>query len=393
VDIVGPPLKVAPVKTNQIILKTIADIENGLSALERTHPDLILVFGALAFFESQDLMHALRRAAPDAIIAGCSTAGEIAVDRVYDNTCVVTSIHFDKTRVLMRSTPLNGMNDSFNAGERLAKALPADDLSIVMVFGVGVNINGSALVAGLQSNLPKNTTISGGLAADAGAFKQTWTLGPEGSTNDQIVVVGFYGENIRAGYGSFGGWEPFGPARKVTRSVENVLYELDGERALDIYKRYLGDHATGLPASGLLFPFEMLGKNQEKSRIYRTILGVNEDDGSLTLAGDIDPNGYLKLMHASTEKLIEGAETAAQQVVNSGHATSGDTLAVLVSCVGRKLVMGDRVDEEVEAVAELLGKSTTVTGFYSNGEIAGTEFYDKCHLHNQTMTITWMSEI
>lgn len=380
-------------KTKQIILKSASEIDTKLDLVAHMEPDLILVFGALSFFQNQQLPIALRKLAPNSIIAGCSTAGEIAFDRVYDDTCVISCIKFEKTKVLSRSTALREMNDSFNAGERLAKELPVVDLSAVIVFGVGVNINGSGLVSGLQSALPKHVSISGGLAADAGAFKQTWTIGPDGSTDNRIVAVGLYGNNINLSYGSFAGWQPFGPARKVTKSVQNVLYELDGERALDIYKRYLGDHAKDLPMSGLLFPFEMLGKDQEKSGIFRTILGINENDGSLTLAGDIDPNGYLKLMHSSTEKLIAGAETAAMHATDSlDKNISGESLAILISCVGRKLVMGDRVDEEVEAVAEMLGKDVSITGFYSNGEIAGDKFLDECHLHNQTMTITLISE-
>jgi hypothetical protein len=174
--------------------------------------------------------------------------------------------------------------------------------------------------------------------------------------------------------------------------MDNVLFELDGERALDIYKRYLGEHAAGLPASGLLFPFEMLGEKLEKRGIFRTILGVSEADGSLTLAGDIEPNGYLKLMHANTERLIEGAETAAQAALVTMGTPPARALAILVSCIGRKLVMGDRVEEEVESVVDQFGGGTTVTGFYSNGEISGACFNGQCHLHNQTMTITWIAE-
>lgn len=382
-------------KISQVKLKTNSDFAAALAPLSSIAPSLVLVFGGLAFFENDKLAKQIAQAFPSAAIAGCSTAGEIANDRVYDNTCVVTAMHFDNTQAKAVSTKINGMNDSFSAGERLAGLLAPEGLHAVLLFGTGVAINGSALVAGMQEKLAKGVTISGGLAADAGAFKQTWTLGPAGACDDQIVAIGFYGEHIRVSYGSFAGWEPFGPARKVTRCAENVLYELDGERALDIYKRYLGDYAKNLPGSGLLFPFEMLGAEQEKSNIFRTILGVNEEDGSLTLAGDIDPQGYLKLMHSSTDRLIEGAETAAKSALSTASNTAqGDSpaLAILVSCIGRKLVMGDRVDEEIEAVVDVLGKNTTVTGFYSNGEIAGTSFHGECHLHNQTMTITWISE-
>jgi hypothetical protein len=206
-----------------------------------------------------------------------------------------------------------------------------------------------------------------------------------------VVAVGLYGEALDFAHGSFGGWEPFGPARKVTRCDGNVLYELDGEPALGVYKRYLGDHAKGLPASGLLFPFAMLGEDHDAIGLIRTILGVDEASGSLTLAGAIDDGGYLKLMHASTDRLVNGAEAAAK-AAEKMHAADGDSLAILVSCVGRKLVMGDRVDEEVEAVAE---------GFRQQGDPDRLLFLWRdqplhaggaCHLHNQTMTITWMGE-
>lgn len=379
-------------KTKQIQLNSLESLESNLSPLEDLKPDLMIVFGALRFFESQTLAETLKKIAPESALIGCSTAGEIAVDRVYDNKCIITAIKFEHTQVNAVTTPLADMNDSFAAGARLAAELPQENLTGVLLLGTGVAINGSALVAGLESALPEGVKISGGLAADAGAFKQTWTIGPAGSSDQHIVAVGLYGEQIQLSYGSYAGWEPFGPARKVTRCEGNVLYELDGTRALDVYKRYLGDYAKDLPRSGLLFPFAMLNSAQEKHGIFRTILAVNEAEGSLTLAGDIDPNGYLELMHSSTEKLINGAETAAKTAQKNHSHTPENSLAILVSCIGRKLVMGDRIDEEVEAVADTLGNSATITGYYSNGEIAGTEFHHGCRLHNQTMTITWISE-
>lgn len=378
--------------TVQAVLQIDSDAEAALEAVFALQPDLVLVFGALAFFDAPGLAALLRRRAPQALLAGCSTAGEIAGDRVHDATCVVTGVRFAQTGLAGASTAIAGMDDSFQAGARLAAQLAPRGLSAVLLFGTGVAVNGSALVAGLQSALPPGVPVSGGLAADGGAFRQTWTLGPEGAAADRIVAVGLYGSRIRLAYGSFAGWQAFGPARKVTRCSDNVLYELDGGRALDIYRAYLGDYAGALPGSGLLFPFEMLGRDRQGSGTFRTIIGMDAAAGSLTLAGDIDPEGYLKLMHASIDRLIDGAETAVREALRDmGETGEAGGLAILVSCVGRKLVMGDRVDEEVEAVASALGGNTTVTGFYSNGEIAGARA-GPCSLKNQTMTITWMRE-
>lgn len=378
------------VQLQQFILRSDNALPASVSAVA-ARPHLLLVFGNIDFFSNATLSDTLRARFPQAVIAGCSTAGEIAADRTYDGACVVTAITFSSSQALATSTPVAGMDDSYGAGARLAALLPTDGLKAILLFGTGVAINGSALVRGLQQGLPPSVSISGGLAGDDGAFRQTWTLGPAGATNDQVVAVGLYGARLRLGYGSFAGWEPFGPVRKVTRARGNVLFELDGERALDVYRRYLGPYAKDLPGSGLLFPFEMLDAAHAQSGVLRTILGVHGESGSLTLAGDIDPDGYLRLMHASTEQLIDGAEHAAQIAHAGAGDSSGDSLAILVSCVGRKLVMGDRVDEEVEVVSRLLD-APVLAGFYSNGEIGMSGVDGKSRLHNQTMSITLLSE-
>ena len=377
-------------QVRQIVLKTVAGADTSLAALAGIKPQLVTVFGAVPFFTDKAFQAALRAALPDAAIIGCSTAGEISNGGVADGSCVITAVNFSGTRIRTATSPLRGMADSLAAGARIGGELAATDLRALMVFGPGVQINGSALVDGIASKVGM-TTITGGLAGDGGAFAQTWTLGQAGVGDNAIVAVGLYGDALDFAHGSFGGWEPFGPSRKVTRCDGNVLYELDGEPALEVYKRYLGDHAKGLPASGLLFPFAMVGEDQNAIGLIRTILGVDEANGSLTLAGAIDPDGYLKLMHASTDRLVNGAESAAE-AAQEMHQSSGDSLAILVSCVGRKLVMGDRVDEEVEAVAEVFGSKATLTGFYSYGEISPFTPGSACHLHNQTMTITWMGE-
>ena len=377
-------------QVTQVILKSSENMVAELDSLQTMTPNLLLVFGSIDLL--QRVAAPLATQFPSAIRAGCSTAGEISSDGVSDGTCVVTAIRFDKTQMVESATQLSGMDDSQAAGHRLAEQLPKTGLRAVLVLGQGVAINGSSLITGMTEVLGNDIPITGGLAGDAAAFKETWVLDHTGVNNDRLVCVGFYGADLSFSHGSFGGWTPFGPARKVTRCEHNVLFELDGEPALDVYKRYLGEHAKDLPASGLLFPFSMLGTNHSQVGLIRTILAIDEKVGSLTLAGDIEEGGYLELMHASTDALVNGAEAAAEaakKMLNSKN----DGLALLISCVGRKLVMGGRVDEEIEAVGDVLGQGAVLAGFYSYGEISPFTANAECKLHNQTMTITYIAEI
>lgn len=376
----------------QVILRDLETDLTQLKSLTSIDPQLILVFGYTGHFASPLLNQALTSYFPNAHRVGCSTAGEITSATVLSQTTVVTAVHFDSTTLKVATANIAGMDNSFDAGKNLAAQLRSDELRALLVLGQGVNINGSAMIEGIVSELGDSLPITGGLAADDGAFVKTYTLSNNGVSTSKIVGIGFSGEHLLFSNGSYGGWKAFGPTRKVTRSTGNILYELDGEPALDVYKRYLGDYAKDLPGSGLLFPFEMLSDARESLGQIRTILGVDESNGSLVLAGAINPEGFLRLMHAHTNDLVDGAETAADATLEKIQAHTGPALGLLVSCVGRKLVMGGRVDEEVEAVQDILGENTVLCGFYSNGEICPSYQLAACSLHNQTMTITYLTE-
>lgn len=363
-----------------------------LAPLGQIAPGLLLVFGSPALLSWPGLADALAQEFPEAIRVGCSTAGEIANGSLAEGSVVVTALAFAATPLRQASTVLASMDDSRACGERLGQELAAAGLRAVLVFGQGVGINGSALIDGLAAALPQGVSISGGLAGDDAAFERTWVLDRQGLSAERVAAVGLYGERVRIGNGCFGGWQAFGPMRKVTRSAGNILYALDDEPALDVYKRYLGDYARTLPSSGLLFPFEMFSSAQESAGLFRTILGIDEAGGSLILAGDIDPHGYLRLMHAQTDRLVDGAELAAEATLKSLAAVPAGGLGLLVSCVGRKLVMGGRAEEEVEAVKHVLGPKLVLAGFYSYGEISPISAGVECKLHNQTMTITFIGE-
>ncbi|GAA3570060.1 FIST signal transduction protein [Snuella lapsa] len=336
--------------------------------------NVFLLFISPKFKEKQEVIGVLRKAYQNACIIGCSTAGEISDVSVKDNTISLTAIQLEKVVYKKVSVSVDDMTCSYAAGQELATKLFNENLKHVLVLSDGLNVNGADLVTGLKTKLP-DVSITGGLAADGSDFCQTFVINNGEIVDKTVIGLGFYGEGLKVGYSSKGGWDSFGIERLVTKSDKNVLYELDGQPALRLYKSFLGEQANNLPSSGLLFPLSMR-INENTKPIVRTILAVDEKEQSLTFAGNIPEGAYVRLMKANINRLINGAEESAISANKELLETS--ELAILISCVGRRLVLKQMVEEEVEAVRGVLGPKPCVTGFYSYGEIAPFEEFSPC---------------
>lgn len=342
--------------------------------------------------EDKKYFEEIRSFYPGSHIIECSTAGEILGNQVRDDSISVTAILFEKTELHFVEADITTAEESAKVGKKLADALPKENLVHAMVFSDGLRVNGTALVKGLNDNLPANVSVTGGLVGDGSLFKKTVTGLDHVAEEGKVILVGFSGDHLKIGYGSLGGWDAFGIERVITKSSGNVLYELDGKPALELYKTYLGDKAKGLPGTGLLFPLRLHMNNGSNGEVVRTILGVNESDQSMTFAGDMPEGVLVSLMKANFERLIDGAIGAGNMAIES-LGGSGAELAILISCIGRKLVLKERTEEEIEAVRGAIGGSPVITGFYSYGELCPTAASEKqCQLHNQTMTITTFRE-
>jgi hypothetical protein len=352
---------------------------------------LVLVFGAPVYGLQTAPIEDLVSAYPRTHVVGCSSAGEIFQDKVNDNSLSVAVLDFEGTKVQAASASIESAEKSESVGRELAIQLDHPTLKAVFILSEGLSVNGSELVKGFNSVLSKNVIVTGGLAADGSRFKSTWVLKDGAPKSGVVTAVGFYGNRVRVGHGSRGGWDIFGPERVITRSRGNILYELDRKPALQLYKEYLGERASGLPATGLLFPLSLrAGKNADK-RLVRTVLAVDESQQSMTFAGDM-PQGHLaQLMSANFDRLIDGATQAAGKIASRDEVL-GDQLVIAISCVGRRLVLGERTEEECESTLDALPAGTQQIGFYSYGEISPFVVGEPCDLHNQTMTLTTISE-
>ena len=347
---------------------------------------LILIFASLEEEKLKKEVLEISEIFPSSIIIGASTAGEIFDEEVYDDTIVLSIAKFQSTSLQNHINKKISNDTSYQDGIDIAKTLNYDNLKGIFILSDGLHANGSKLTQGISSVVGSDIVVSGGLAGDKDKFEKTWIISDGEIKESMVTAIGFYGDNIHFQAASKGGWDSLGLTREITKSRDNVVYEFDGKPALEIYKRYLGNKVKDLPASALLFPLELKDPSISEETVVRSVLGIDEKENSLTFAGDIPQGASVTFMKANFNRLINGAEESAEKLDFSKYK-SEELLCIAISCVGRKLVLKSRIDEEIEAIKEVLPQNANVIGFYSYGEISPLAS-GSCSLHNQTMTLT-----
>lgn len=360
------------------------------SELNETKCQLVLAFGLKDLLINTDAFSVFKKKFPNAHIATCSTAGEIFDKEVLNDSVSLIAFEFEKTTVESKSINIENYESSYQAGIDLIKKLNPKDLKYVLVLSDGNKVNGSDLLRGINSIVQHKIPVTGGVAGDGDNFKESVLGLNEIAKSGNIIAVGLYGDAIKISHGSMGGWETFGLEKTITKSISNELFEIDDNNALDLYKKYLGKYADELPSSALLFPLSIKVDGVAEP-IVRTIISINDETKSMTFAGDVPEGAQVRFMKANFDKLIDAASKAAHNSMMQFEIKK-PKFALLISCVGRKLILGNRVDEELEAVSDVFNNDTILSGFYSYGEISPFNIGTKSELHNQTMTITSFDE-
>lgn len=373
----------------KILANNAAQVVFSHEGFDKDTCQLVLIFGGKHNI-TLDLLQNIQREYPNAELVSASTSGEIANYIFYDEELSYTAIHLEKSTHISKVANIKEYQNSYELGLDLFSQLPKDNLKFGFLISDGGLINGTELLDGINAENTNAILVTGGLAGDGSRFESTLVGLDSDLQGGNVVLVGFYGNHIHIGHGSLGGWDEFGPERIITRSEKNVLFELDNKNALELYKQYLGSYADELPGSALLFPLS-LSSEEQNTRNVRTILSIDETNQSMTFAGNLPEGSRVRLMKANFDKIIKASGNAANQSVSFDFEKPD--LAILISCVGRKLILNERVEEEIDIVKEIFGKESAVSGFYSYGEISPLVKSQKCELQNQTMTITTFKEI
>jgi hypothetical protein len=360
---------------------------NNLEPSKNLEVKLVLVFASKATIKHEyTSIPFLKSNFPNAEIVLSSTAGEIYNDLIHEKSILISAFEFKSTEIKTISQELIE-NNNFKNGKDMAKFLNSADLRFVMIFSDGMKTYGKHLIDGVNSIFSSNVIVSGGMSGDDGLFKETYLGLNDSPKPNNIVMVGFYGDQLKVSNSAKGGWEVFGQKRKVTKSKANILYEIDGNPALDLYEKYLGNFAKDLPGSALLYPFKIIYPNDTVS-VIRTILSIDRETKSLIFAGDIPEGTDMYLMHTNKKGLVNGAIEAIDCALKE---INNPELAIAVSCIGRKQVMKEWAEDEIDAIRSKTSNIPLI-GFYSYGEFSTSLIDGKCHLHNETMCVTLLRE-
>lgn len=351
--------------------------------------NLVVAYGNTDIFASSEHYEYLKSLYPKAQIVGASTAGNILDAELNNNSMVASAISFSSSFVETNIVDFDDTDDLEEVSKNLVSSFDTKDLKSIFIISDGLNVNGSILAKSVNQQQP-GVLITGCLAGDGGRWEKTLVMANDKPKQRRIVAIAFYGEKLHVSSGCEGGWDEFGAERIITKSVGNIVYEIDDKPALELYKRYLGDAQEGLPGSGLRFPLSVKMKNDNNKEIMRTLLAVDEKDQSMCFAGDVPQGSSAKLMKTNIDGLINGSELSAKSILKVNNK---DALGLVVSCVGRKIVMDQLVEEELDVIEDSLGSNVKLVGLYSYGELAPlTSGSFECRLHNQTMTLTVIYE-
>ncbi len=318
----------------------------------------------------------------EAVIIGCTTAGEILDGKMYDNATVVATTLFEKST--LKNAYLSGYENHFEMGQEIARHVIEDDTQAAIIFADGLTINGELLIKGFSTIPQSNPLLAGGMAADDNRFQRTWQFHQNHVFNNGVVAVSLNGTELRA-FNSYNlSWQELGPTLEITRSEHGRVYEINHLPIKDVYEQYLGKNVVDhMPDSTIEFPLIIQGYEipVARSMIYDYV------DGSIQFAGNIEKGELVRFAVANTNSLI-----AARSDMKKTMQAQGAESIFLYSCTARKAFLGKQLEDEFTPINEI----TSVSGFFTYGEVYhfNNSNQHSCNntLLNVTSTVLGLSE-
>jgi hypothetical protein len=318
-----------------------------------------------------------------------SSCGEIFTDgeksRALENSAVVALLEVPADAFQVRLFEGAGL-DSLALGAaigRWGKSVFKNPAFLVVVSGI--KRDGEQVVHGLLGEFPVQVPLFGGLAGDDAKFKETFAFTNRQATNDGAVVCVLDYDRISVEGLATSGWVGLGAPKTVTASEGNVVLAIDGEPALDVYKKYLNIRDEDLPGIGVEYPLQVM--RGDGTHVLRAVVGVDYERHALFFAGTVPQGAQVRFSSSPGFETVDHARRDFETFAQTGGPAPD--LLVFFSCMARHLALGPMVEDEIRAAQRIW--NAPGLGFFTYGEI-GKNLVGRCDFYNQTCALVLLRE-
>ena len=356
----------------------LSSLQSLKSQLPQTYRSLLVqvFWGKEKTEEIPILQQQLKQVFPDAQVMGTLSAGEILHGKVLEQQVIIVVSAFTQTEVktllLERADQTTGCSSLIEHQLMpIIKNCASPKLLLCFLDGA---CDGDAFVHAVGHFHP-DLPIAGGL----GRGPITAVFDDERMVPYGAAIAILNSEVLQVHQQFNFNWKPIGPKFRVTKAEKNIIYEIEGQKALDFYAKYLGRELVEqfMPLIAMEFPlvFEKGGV-----LVARACLQVL-DDGALLYAGDFESGQVVQFGMGAGEQILEDSLNQSQSLMHYPVET-----VYLYSCIARKLLLGDEIEYETAPLNQI----APTNGFFTYGELVHQHHQNM--LLNQTLTMVALSE-
>jgi hypothetical protein len=310
----------------------------------------------------------------DIEVFGAGSAGEMLNDEVREGSIAVLLL--EVSREAYRSHMFDGKDKTFNElGKSIAEwGKTAFEEPAFMVAVAGFLADGDQIINGIIQTMGRQVPLFGGLAGNEHLSEESLVFNSSHVISDGACALVFNQAVIDLQGVAVSGWKGIGTTKTITKSRENIVFEIDNEPVLDIYKKYLGLDDDPL----VLVEYPLLVMRDDESYVIRGAGAINED-GSMAYTGTIQEGAKVRF---SMPPGLEIVDYSIEQISKVIKQDAGPDAVVLFSCKARHLALGPLIEDELSAIRELWNAPTV--GSFTCGEI-GPHPNGQCDFHGTAL--------
>ena len=378
-------------KTISLSLKNLNELKTRLNELLKddfkptvavsfSDPDFDLQ-GAMELFRANDI-HAM----------GCTTAGEICDCGTKEKTFTILLMDMPKESFKVMYEPGFGNDYSEPASKLGNRAREAFKNPAILVYSGGIGVDGESIVRGIKEAFDREIPIYGGLGADHFHYNKVCTYTHKGVFDNGLSALVIDTDKIKVGGKTFSGWDDLGKTHLVTKAEGNILLEVDGKPALDLFNNYFkGVEYRQKEGSERLFTipgiYSLKVKRDNGVEFMRSTLIYDFERKALILAGGIKKNDKFKFCPTPSFSVVELTIDEYRKMAVDNEKV--DAL-IMNSCAGRQFAFGPMFDDEVEGIYDIW--KVPMVGYMAYGEIGNTGEDQICEFHNVTCSLVSLTE-